>query len=44
MQRRWVAMMRRKGGTGRDGYWIERCSGPPYFVATPPVPRFRNSG
>jgi hypothetical protein len=35
---------RRKAGTGRGGYWIETCSGPPYFVATPPAPRFRNSG
>jgi len=24
--------------------WIETCSGPPYFVATPPAERFRNSG
>jgi hypothetical protein len=35
---------RRKGATGRGGYWIETASGPPYFVATPPAPRFRNSG
>ena len=34
----------RKAQTGRGGYWIETCSGPPYFVATPPAPRFRNSG
>jgi hypothetical protein len=33
-----------EAGTGRGGYWIETCSGPPYFVATPPAPRFRNSG
>ena len=32
--------------TGQDGYWIERCSGPPYFVAKNPETRgrFRNSG
>jgi hypothetical protein len=35
---------RRKAATGRGGYWIETASGPPYFVATPPAPRFRNSG
>jgi hypothetical protein len=35
---------RRKAETGRGGYWIETCSGPPHFVATPPAPRFRNSG
>ena len=35
---------RRKAATGRGGYWIETCSGPPYFVATPPAERFRNSG
>ena len=35
---------KRKAGTGRGGYWIETCSGPPYFVATPSRPRFRNSG
>jgi hypothetical protein len=35
---------RRKAQTGRGGYWIETCSGPPYWVATPPAPRFRNSG
>jgi len=35
---------RRKAETSRSGYWIETCSGPPYFVATPPQPRFRNSG
>jgi hypothetical protein len=34
----------RKAETGRGGYWVETCSGPPYFVATPPAPRFRNSG
>ena len=44
----WLAIKddnaRRKAQTGRGGYWIETCSGPPYFVATPPAPRFRNSG
>ena len=35
---------RRKAATSRGGYWIETASGPPYFVATPPAPRFRNSG
>jgi hypothetical protein len=47
-QKLWLALKddnaRRKGETGRGGYWIETCSGPPYFVATPPAPRFRNSG
>jgi hypothetical protein len=47
-QQLWLALKddnaRRKGETGRGGYWIETCSGPPYFVATPPAPRFRNSG
>jgi hypothetical protein len=27
----------RKATGSRGGYWIERCSGPPYFVATPPA-------
>jgi hypothetical protein len=44
----WLAIKadnaRRKAATGRGGYWVETCSGPPYFVATPPRPRFRNSG
>ena len=44
----WLALKddnaKRKAATGRGGYWIETCSGPPYFVATPPRPRFRNSG
>jgi hypothetical protein len=44
----WLAIKddnaKRKAETGRGGYWIETCSGPPYFVATPPAPRFRNSG
>ena len=44
----WLAIKddnaKRKAGTGRGGYWIETCSGPPYFVATPSRPRFRNSG
>jgi hypothetical protein len=36
---------RRRSGASRAGYWVETCSGPPYFVATPPPPsRFRNSG
>jgi hypothetical protein len=47
-QKLWLALKddnaRRKTRTGRGGYWIETCSGPPYFVATPPAPRFRNSG
>lgn len=47
-QKLWLALKddnaRRKAQTGRGGYWIETCSGPPYFVATPPAPRFRNSG
>ena len=47
-QKLWQAIKddnaRRKAETGRGGYWIETCSGPPYFVATPPAPRFRNSG
>ena len=47
-QKLWLAIKddnaRRKAETGRGGYWIETCSGPPYFVATPPAPRFRNSG
>ena len=44
----WLAIKddnaKRKAETGRGGYWIETCSGPPYFVATPPAPRFRNPG
>jgi hypothetical protein len=44
----WLAIKddnaKRKAETGRGGYWIETCSGPPYFVAAPPRPRFRNSG
>lgn len=47
-QKLWQAIKddnaRRKAETGRGGYWIETCSGPLYFVATPPAPRFRNSG
>jgi hypothetical protein len=47
-QKLWLAIKddsaRRKAPATRDGYWIETCSGPPYFVATPPAPRFRNSG
>ena len=47
-QRLWLAIKddnaTRKAETGRGGYWVETCSGPPYFVATPPAPRFRNSG
>jgi hypothetical protein len=47
-QRLWLAIKddnaRRKAQAARDGYWIETCSGPPYFVATPPTERFRNSG
>jgi hypothetical protein len=47
-QKLWLAIKddnaERKAATGRGGYWIETCSGPPYFVATPPAPRFRNSG
>ena len=47
-QKLWLALKddnaRRKAGTGRGGYWIETCSGPPCFVATPPAPRFRNPG
>jgi hypothetical protein len=47
-QKLWLAIKddnaKRKAETGRGGYWIETCSGPPYFVATPPAPRFRNSG
>ena len=43
----WLALKddnaKRKAATGRGGYWIETCSGPPYFVAAPPAPRFRNS-
>jgi hypothetical protein len=46
--RLWLAIKddnaRRKAETGRGGYWIETSSGPPYFVAAPPAPRFRNSG
>ena len=42
-QKLWLAIKddnaRRKTETGRGGYWIETCSGPPYFVATPPAPR-----
>jgi hypothetical protein len=36
----------RKAETGGGGYWVERCSGPPYYVApeAPPQPRLRNSG
>ena len=44
----WLALKddnaKRKAETGRGGYWIETCSGPPYFVATPPRPRSRDSG
>jgi len=44
----WLAIKvdnaKRKAETGRGGYWIETCSGPPYFVATPPRPRSRDSG
>ena len=47
-QKLWLAIKddnaRRKAETGRGGYWIETCSGPTYFVATPPAPRFRNPG
>ena len=47
-QKLWLALKddsaRRTARAGRGGYWIETCSGPPYFVATPPAPRFRNSG
>jgi hypothetical protein len=47
-QKLWLAIKddnaRRKTETGRGGYWAETCSGLPYFVATPPAPRFRNSG
>ena len=47
-QKLWLAIKddnaRRKAETSRGGYWVETCSGPPYFVAAPPAPRFRNSG
>ena len=47
-QKLWLAIKddnaQRKAETGRSGYWVETCSGPPYWVATPPAPRFRNSG
>jgi len=47
-QKLWLAIKednaRRRAQASRDGYWIETCSGPPYFVATPPAERFRNSG
>ena len=47
-QKLWLAIKddnaRRRSQTSRDGYWIETCSGPPYFVATPPAERFRNPG
>lgn len=28
----------RRDVDGRDGYWVETCSGPPYKVRTPPAP------
>jgi hypothetical protein len=34
----------RRERTGRGGYWIETCSGPPYYVAPQPHFRTRNSG
>jgi hypothetical protein len=34
----------RKKKTGRGGYWVETCSGPPYWVAPQPEFRTGNSG
>jgi len=39
-QKLWLAIKddnaQRKAETGRGGYWVETCSGPPYFVAPRP--------